>query len=125
MSISDTSLKSLSKFLFEFLAFKGIKNVILLGNSMGGHIGLLFTKNYPELLKGLIITGSSGLYENNMGDKYPNRENYDWIKSKTECPNICTGHRCDCTCCAGRFVLQIEIAEVKEGRIHRDHNLNV
>ena len=84
MSISDTTLKSLSEFLNEFITFKGLKNVILLGNSMGGHIGLLFAKKHPELLDGLIITGSSGLYENNMGDKYPNRENYDWIKSKTE-----------------------------------------
>jgi len=84
MPISDTTLKSLAKFLYEFIAFKGLKNIILLGNSMGGHIGLLFAKNYPKLLKGLILTGSSGLYENNMGDKYPNRENYNWIKSKTE-----------------------------------------
>ena len=84
MSISDTTLKSLSEFLYEFIAFKRLKNVILLGNSMGGHIGLLFAKKNPELLDGLIITGSSGLYENNMGDKYPNRENYNWIKSKTE-----------------------------------------
>ena len=84
MPISDTTLKSLSEFLYEFIAFKGLKNIILLGNSMGGHIGLLFAKNYPKLLKGLILTGSSGLYENNMGDKYPNRENYNWIKSKTE-----------------------------------------
>tara|TARA_B100001250_G_scaffold406850_1_gene426595 strand:+ start:684 stop:1448 length:765 start_codon:yes stop_codon:yes gene_type:complete len=84
MPISETTLKSLSEFLYEFIAFKGLKNVILLGNSMGGHIGLLYAKKYPELLDGLIITGSSGLYENNMGDKYPNRENYNWIKSKTE-----------------------------------------
>ena len=84
MPISETTLKSLSEFLYEFIAFKELKNVILLGNSMGGHIGLLFAKKHPELLDGLIITGSSGLYENNMGDKYPNRENYNWIKSKTE-----------------------------------------
>ena len=84
MPIPDTTLKSLSEFLYEFIVFKKLKNIILLGNSMGGHIGLLFAKNYSKLLKGLILTGSSGLYENNMGDKYPNRENYDWIKSKTE-----------------------------------------
>ena len=84
MPIPDTTLKSLSEFLYEFIVFKKLKNIILLGNSMGGHIGLLFAKNYSKLLKGLILTGSSGLYENNMGDKYPNRENYQWIKSKTE-----------------------------------------
>jgi len=84
MPISETTLNSLSEFLYDFIAFKKLKKLILLGNSMGGHIGLLFAKKYSKLLDGLIITGSSGLYENNMGDKYPNRESYDWIKSKTE-----------------------------------------
>jgi 2-hydroxy-6-oxonona-2,4-dienedioate hydrolase len=52
--------------------------------SLGGHVGLLFTKNYPKLVKGLVLTGSSGLYENNMGDGYPKRGDYDYIKQKSE-----------------------------------------
>ena len=55
-----------------------------MGNSLGGHVGLLFTRDYPELVKGLVITGSSGLYENNMGDGYPKRGNYEYIKTKSE-----------------------------------------
>ena len=51
---------------------------------MGGHVGLIFTKIYPDLVKGLVLTGSSGLYENSMGDSYPKREDYNFIKTKTE-----------------------------------------
>ena len=39
---------------------------------------------HPEKVKGLIITGSSGLYENAMGDGYPKRGDYEYIKAKSE-----------------------------------------
>ena len=55
-----------------------------MGNSLGGHVALLYAKCHPEMVKGLIITGSSGLYENAMGDGYPKRGDYDYIKAKSE-----------------------------------------
>lgn len=84
LPVLDTSVKSLSEFLHSFIVYKKLKNFILLGNSLGGHVGLLYTKNYPEYVKGLILTGSSGLYENNMGDGYPKRGDYDYIKKKSQ-----------------------------------------
>ena len=53
-------------------------------SSLGGHVGLIFSKLYPKLIKGLVLTGSSGLYENSMGDSYPKREDYNYIKERTE-----------------------------------------
>src|SRR6056300_364842 len=84
LPLLNTSVKSLSEFLYKFIEHRGLKEVILLGNSLGGHVGLLFTKNHPELVKGLVLTGSSGLYENNMGDGYPKRGDYEYIKQKSE-----------------------------------------
>tara|TARA_S200000501_G_scaffold217240_1_gene203894 strand:+ start:152 stop:913 length:762 start_codon:yes stop_codon:yes gene_type:complete len=84
LPLINTSVKSLSEFLFKFVSFRKLKNFILLGNSLGGHIGLLFAKNHPKYVKGLVLTGSSGLYENNMGDGYPKRGDYDYIKKKSE-----------------------------------------
>jgi 2-hydroxy-6-oxonona-2,4-dienedioate hydrolase len=84
LPVLNTSVKSLSEFLFKFINHMGLNDVILLGNSLGGHVGLLFTKKHSELVKGLILTGSSGLYENNMGDGYPKRGDYDYIKAKSE-----------------------------------------
>ncbi len=79
-----TNVKQFAKFLKKFIEHKGLKDVILLGNSLGGHIGLLHTKLYPELVKALIITGSSGLYESAMGDGYPRRGDYEFIKKKAQ-----------------------------------------
>ncbi|MFT6198059.1 MAG: pimeloyl-ACP methyl ester carboxylesterase [Nonlabens sp.] len=62
----------------------GWEEVILLGNSLGGHIGLVTTKLYPEKIKALIITGSSGLYESAMGASYPKKGDYEYIKEKSE-----------------------------------------
>ena len=84
LPLIETTVKSLSEFLHDFLKFKGLDNVILLGNSLGGHIGLLYTKYHPEYVKGLVLAGSSGLYENSMGDGYPKRGDYQYIKTKSE-----------------------------------------
>lgn len=84
MSLIKTNVKSYAKFLEEFLEHKGYEEVILLGNSLGGHIGLLHSKLYPKRVKALIITGSSGLYESAMGGSYPRRSDYEVIKKKSQ-----------------------------------------
>lgn len=84
MPLLKTTVKSFAKFLKRFIVFKELQEVILLGNSLGGHIGLLYTKMFPEMVKGLVITGSSGLYENAMGDGYPKRGDYEFIKKKAQ-----------------------------------------
>ena len=83
-SLLNTNVKSFSKFLKEFIAFKNYKDVILLGNSLGGHIGLYYTKQFAERVAGLVITGSSGLYESAMGSGYTKRSDYNVIKAKAE-----------------------------------------
>lgn len=93
-SLLKTNVKAFSKYLKDFLKFKGFENVILLGNSLGGHIALYYTKLNPDNVKALVITGSSGLYESAMGDSYPKRGDYEFIKKKAQDvfydPNIAT-----------------------------------
>jgi pimeloyl-ACP methyl ester carboxylesterase len=84
LPLLKTNVKNISKFLKEFMAFKNIDNAILLGNSLGGHIALYFTKLNLKNVTGLVLTGSSGLYEKSMGDTYPKRGNYEYIKAKTQ-----------------------------------------
>lgn len=84
MSLLKTNVKSFAKYLHDFIEFKGFDQVILLGNSLGGHIGLYHTKLFPEKVKALIITGSSGLYESAMGSGYTKRSDYDVIKKKAQ-----------------------------------------
>ena len=79
-----TGVKNFANYLDEFIVTQGYKDVIVLGNSMGGHVGLYHTKHRPANTKALVITGSSGLYENAMGESYPKRGDYEYIKKKTE-----------------------------------------
>lgn len=83
-SLLKTNVKAFAKWVKDFITHKGYERVILLGNSLGGHIALYHTKMYPEKMLGLVITGSSGLYESAMGDSYPRRGDYDYIQKKAE-----------------------------------------
>ncbi|MGK0252966.1 MAG: 2-hydroxy-6-oxonona-2,4-dienedioate hydrolase [Mariniflexile sp.] len=83
-SLLKTNVKNFAKYLHDFIEFKGYNEVILLGNSLGGHIGLYHTKLYPDKVKALVITGSSGLYESAMGGGYTKRSDYEVIKKKAQ-----------------------------------------
>ena len=83
-NLLKTNVKAFAKYVKDFITFKKFERVILLGNSLGGHIALYHTKMYPEKMLGLVITGSSGLYESTMGDSYPRRGDYEYIQKKAE-----------------------------------------
>jgi pimeloyl-ACP methyl ester carboxylesterase len=82
MPIKEAGLDGLRKFLEDFVAFKGLKDMIIMGNSLGGHVGLIYTLKNGDKVKKLILTGSSGLFEDSMGGSYPKRGNYEYIKER-------------------------------------------
>ncbi|MFY0688073.1 MAG: alpha/beta hydrolase [Cyclobacteriaceae bacterium] len=82
LPVRTASLETLTDYLERFLEFKHLRDVILMGNSLGGHVGLIYTLRKQENVKKLILTGSSGLFENAMGGSYPKRGNYEYIKDK-------------------------------------------
>jgi pimeloyl-ACP methyl ester carboxylesterase len=69
-------------FLDRYIRDAGLRNVILVGNSLGGHVAILYTHRHPEKVARLILTGSSGLYENTSMGSYPKRGNYAYIKER-------------------------------------------
>lgn len=84
LPIRKLSLKGLVKHVNEFVALKGYKKLHVLGNSLGGHIALLYALDNPELTESIVLTGSSGLFESAMGSTFPKRGDYDFVKRKTE-----------------------------------------
>lgn len=84
LDILHTTVGGLEKYVHRFIEFRDYKNFHLLGNSLGGHVALVHVLKHPERIKSLILTGSSGLFENGMGDTYPRRGDYEYIKKKTE-----------------------------------------
>lgn len=82
LPLVKTGVRTLASFIIEFLEFKGLEDVILLGNSLGGHVALVVGKKRPELIKAMVLTGSSGLYENAFGGSFPRRGDKDYIRKK-------------------------------------------
>lgn len=83
LDILHTSVTGLAKHVHQFIDQKGYDHIHLLGNSLGGHVALVHVLKHPEKIKSLTLTGSSGLFENAMGDTYPKRGDYEYIKNKT------------------------------------------
>ena len=83
MDLLSTTVGGLEKFVNRFIDHRKYNNIHLLGNSLGGHVGLVHILRHPEKIKSLILTGSSGLFENGMGDTYPKRGDKEYIRNKT------------------------------------------
>jgi len=82
LPLLQTGIKNLSEFIIGFMEQQQLNDVILLGNSLGGHVGLVTAKAKPHWMKALVLTGSSGLYENAFGGSFPRREDKEYIRKK-------------------------------------------
>jgi 2-hydroxy-6-oxonona-2,4-dienedioate hydrolase len=83
MDLLHTSVGGLQKFVQRFVEHRNYNNIHLLGNSLGGHVALVYILKHPERVKSLTLTGSSGLFESGMGDTYPKRGDKEYIRKKT------------------------------------------
>jgi len=83
LDLLHTSVGGLQKFVNKFVEHRGYRDIHLMGNSLGGHVALVHILKNPDRIKSLILTGSSGLFENGMGDTYPKRGDREYIRNKT------------------------------------------
>jgi len=84
LDLLHTTVGGLKKFVNRFIEARDYNNIHLIGNSLGGHVALVYILNHPERIKSLTLTGSSGLFENGMGDSYPKRGDKEYIRKKTQ-----------------------------------------
>ena len=82
VNVKEANLESLTKSVSNFIEKFKLKNFTLIGNSLGGHIGLIYTIQNPAKVKRLVLTGSSGLYENSFGGSFPKRGDYNYINER-------------------------------------------
>jgi len=84
LPIRKVSVTGLVDYVADFVEFKNYRKVHVLGNSLGGHIALLYSLAHPQRVSSVILTGSSGLFESAMGTSFPKRGDYEFIRKKTQ-----------------------------------------
>lgn len=82
--LMKTGVNMLAKYIAKFVDYKGLDKFTVLGNSLGGHVCLIYALHHQEKVHSIVLAGSSGLYENAFGRSFPRRESYDFIKEKVE-----------------------------------------
>jgi len=78
------TVTALVEYVSDFVNWKGYSKMHVLGNSLGGHISILFTLANPEKVLSVTLTGSSGLFESGLGSTFPKRGDYEYVKNKCE-----------------------------------------
>jgi pimeloyl-ACP methyl ester carboxylesterase len=84
MPLSETNPGGLSDYIHKFVKMRNYSPFTLAGNSLGGHVALIYALEHPQHVHSMMLTGSSGLYENAMGSSFPKRKDYNYIKQRTE-----------------------------------------
>lgn len=81
---NDTSLTGMVNYVKDFIEYKGFNAFNLLGNSLGGHIALMYAIEHQSKVNSIVLTGSSGLFEKALGNSYPRKSDYEFVKQKTQ-----------------------------------------
>ncbi|WP_022825395.1 alpha/beta fold hydrolase [Hymenobacter norwichensis] len=83
MPLTQAGVPGLVKYVEGFVAAINLTEACtVLGNSLGGHVGLEYTLRNPTRVSRLVLTGSSGLFEDGMGGSFPKRGNYSYVQEK-------------------------------------------
>jgi pimeloyl-ACP methyl ester carboxylesterase len=83
MPLSKAGVPGLMNYVEDFLAAINLTEpVTLLGNSLGGHVALVYALRNPARVQRLVLTGSSGLFEDSMGGSFPKRGNYAFVQER-------------------------------------------
>lgn len=94
MPVRQAGIPGLVKFVADFVEQKSLGGLTIIGNSLGGHIGLVYALENPEHIDRMVLTGSSGLFENATSGNYPKRGNYEFVKERVGYtffdPNVAT-----------------------------------
>lgn len=84
LSRKDANVQGVVNYVRTFTKFLGLNEKILIGNSLGGQIAVRYVNRYPESIAGLLLSGSSGVYETEVGNTTFRRRDHDYIRAKAE-----------------------------------------
>ncbi|HYE63070.1 MAG TPA: alpha/beta hydrolase [Phycisphaerales bacterium] len=78
----DCSIHGAVALTIKFLEQHVREPATLVGNSFGGHVALRIAIERPDLVRGLVLAGASGLIEKTMVKGAPVRPSREWLQEK-------------------------------------------
>ena len=75
------SVPAITDYALSYLDEAGFEQFVLCGNSLGGHVALDLALTLPDRAAGLVLTGSSGLFERTFGTVVT-RPPREWVYGK-------------------------------------------
>lgn len=82
LPVKQSHLEGLLSFTNDFVQWKNLENFTLIGNSLGGHLAIMYTLQKQTKVPRLVLTGSSGLFENTLGGSFPRRSSYEYVAQR-------------------------------------------
>ncbi|MAY73380.1 MAG: hypothetical protein CMJ31_01400 [Phycisphaerae bacterium] len=79
---SDCSIQGVEALTVQYLDEHVSEPVVLVGNSFGGHVALRIALRRPDLVRGLVLAGSSGLFERTLVKGAPIHPSREWVAEK-------------------------------------------
>ncbi|MFI4915983.1 MAG: alpha/beta fold hydrolase [Phycisphaerales bacterium JB060] len=78
----NCSIDGVTALTIDFLEKHFDHPVVLVGNSFGGHVALRVSLQRPDLVRGMVLAGSSGLIEKSMVSDIQLRPSRAWLERK-------------------------------------------
>ena len=78
------TVNNLAEFVHEFVEYKAYDSPLIIGNSLGGHVGLIYAVEHSANYRAMVLTGSSGLFEHGLGGSYPKLGDKNYLKERIE-----------------------------------------
>jgi len=82
--LREASIDALAHHVMGLMDALEIPRAVLGGNSLGGHVALRLALEHADRVSGLVLTGSSGLFERGFTSGVPHRPDRVWVRRKME-----------------------------------------
>ena len=82
--LTDVSVPALAAYVRRFVEAIELSPAIVCGNSLGGHVALELALSSPGWVDGLILTGSSGLFERTITQRVPHVPTRAYVRERME-----------------------------------------
>ena len=76
------AIQALGDHIIAEMDAQGIERAVIAGNSLGGHVAIRMALCHPDRVAGLVLTGSSGLFERGFERKVPRRPSEAYMREK-------------------------------------------